>query len=280
MLFLEVVFHMTSKMKIAVYTGKEEPNGEARVKGLLSRLEQAGFSLYNIDVATALEDDTDMLMSVGGDGTFLTSSMLVAEKGIPVVGVNLGRLGFLSENRPEDVANALLSGDYSLENRSLLRAQYAEGQEVFALNEVTVHRNGAAMLAVEVTLDGVVLPTYWADGLIVSTSSGSTAYSLSSGGPIVLPDAKVLIITPISPHNLNVRPMVVPDNANISLKVSSRDRKVIFTADNRSEKVKEGTVVNISLAQFSLKRVRLNKYDFINALTEKLYWGEDVRNIK
>ena len=280
MLFLEVVFQMTSKMKIAVYTGKEEPNGEARVKGLLSRLEQAGFSLYNIDAATALEDDTDMLMSVGGDGTFLTSSMLVAEKGIPVVGVNLGRLGFLSENRPEDVADALLSGDYSLENRSLLRAQYAEGQEVFALNEVTVHRNGAAMLAVEVTLDGVVLPTYWADGLIVSTSSGSTAYSLSSGGPIVLPDAKVLIITPISPHNLNVRPMVVPDNANISLKVSSRDRKVIFTADNRSEKVKEGTVVNISLAQFSLKRVRLNKYDFINALTEKLYWGEDVRNIK
>lgn len=271
---------MMDKMKIAVYTGKEEPRGERRVDELLSRLEQAGFMLYDVDGSHPLDDDTDMLMSVGGDGTFLTSSMLAAEKGIPVVGVNLGRLGFLSENRPEDVAEALLSGEYSLENRSLLRAKHADGQEVFALNEITVHRNGAAMLAVEVTLDGVALPTYWADGLIVSTSSGSTAYSLSAGGPIVLPDAKVLIITPISPHNLNVRPMIVPDNAAISLKLSSRDKKVVFTADNRSEKVKVGTVVDISMAQFSLKRVRLNKYDFINALTEKLYWGEDVRNIK
>jgi NAD+ kinase len=164
----------------------------------------------------------------------------------------------------------------------MLRAQLAgrNEQEMYALNEVTVHRNGAAMLSVEVSLDGVTLPTYWADGLIVSTSSGSTAYSLSAGGPIVLPDAKVLIITPIAPHNLNVRPLIVPDNTEISLKVSSRDRKVVFTADNRSEKVSQGSVVKISLARFSLKRVRLNKYDFINALTEKLYWGEDVRNIK
>ena len=271
---------MTKKMKIAVYTGKEEPSGEVRVKELLTRLEHAGFALYNVDGSHALEAGTDMLMSIGGDGTFLTASMIVAQKGIPVVGVNLGRVGFLSENRPEDVAEALLSGEYSLENRSLLCAERADGQAAYALNEITVHRNGAAMLAVEVTLDGVALPTYWADGLIVSTSSGSTAYSLSSGGPIVLPEAKVLIITPISPHNLNVRPMVVPDSAKLSLKVTSRDKKVILTADNRSEKVKEGTVVEISLAQFSLKRVRLNKYDFINALTEKLYWGEDVRNIK
>lgn len=269
-------------MKIAVYTGKEEPNGGERVKALLSELELAGVSLYNIEAGQAPQEDTDMLMSVGGDGTFLTSSMSVARLGIPVVGVNLGRLGFLSENRPEDVADALLSKDYSLETRSLLKASYAgrSGQDIYALNEITVHRNGAAMLAVEVTLDGVALPTYWADGLIVSTSSGSTAYSLSAGGPIVLPDARVLIVTPISPHNLNVRPIIVPDNTAISLKVSSRDSEVIFTADNRSEKIPEGSVVDISLAQFSLKRVRLNKYDFINALTEKLYWGEDVRNIK
>lgn len=273
---------MNIEMKIAVYTGKEEPNGTGRVESLLARLEHAGFSLYNIGNGQPLEADTDMLMSVGGDGTFLTASMLVAHSGIPVVGVNLGRLGFLSENRPEDVADALISGDYSLEKRSLLKASLVDGteNEHFALNEITVHRNGAAMLAVDVTLDGIALPTYWADGLIVSTSSGSTAYSLSAGGPIVLPDAKVLIVTPISPHNLNVRPLVVPDNASIALRVSSRDKKVIFTADNRSVKVKEGMEVNISLAQFSLNRVRLNKADFINALTEKLYWGEDVRNIK
>jgi NAD+ kinase len=163
----------------------------------------------------------------------------------------------------------------------LLKATTSEVSEpLYALNEITVHRNGAAVLAVEVTVDGVALPTYWADGLIVSTSSGSTAYSLSAGGPIVLPEAKVLIITPIAPHNLNVRPLVVPDNAQISLKVSSRDANVALTADNRGGLVEEGTVVNISLAQFSLKRVRLNNADFINALTEKLYWGEDVRNIK
>ena len=282
MLFLEVVFHIIKEMKIAVYTGKEESGGEGRVRSLLAKLEHAGFCLYNIGNGQVPDQDTDILMSVGGDGTFLTASMLVAQSGIPVVGVNLGRLGFLSENRPEDVADALISGDYSLETRSLLRASLSEDDvdEHYALNEITVHRNGAAMLAVDVTLDGISLPTYWADGLIVSTSSGSTAYSLSAGGPIVLPEAKVLIITPISPHNLNVRPLVVPDSASITLKVSSRDRKVIFTADNRSVKVEEGSEVNISLAQFSLKRVRLNKADFINALTEKLYWGEDVRNIK
>ena len=152
-------------MKIAVYIGKEEPGGGERVKNMLTRLEEAGFSLYDINAESPLDDDTDMLLSVGGDGTFLTASMLVAQKNIPVVGVNLGRLGFLSENRPEDVADALISGDYTLEDRTLLRAELPEGQasEVYALNEVTVHRNGAAMLAVEVTLDGVALPTYWAD---------------------------------------------------------------------------------------------------------------------
>jgi NAD+ kinase len=269
-------------MKIAVYTGKEEPSGEDRVKTLLTQLENAGHVLYNIDGTMAPDEDTDMLLSVGGDGTFLTASRLVAQSGVPVAGVNLGRLGFLSENRPEDVAEALLSGDYTIEDRSLLKAELSDGTGIaaYALNEVTVHRNGAAMLAVDVTLDGISLPTYWADGLIVSTSSGSTAYSLSAGGPIVLPEAKVLIITPIAPHNLNVRPLVVPDSASISLRVFSRDANVVFTADNRVVERPEGTQVTISLAQFSLKRVRLNKSDFINALTEKLYWGEDVRNIR
>ena len=269
-------------MKVAVYTGKEEPGGGERVGGLLAKLKDAGVSLYDVKAGQTLEEDTDMLMSVGGDGTFLTASMLVAQSGVPVVGVNLGRLGFLSENRPEDVAEALLAGDYTLESRSLLEASVEgrDGSEVHALNEITVHRNGAAMLAVEVTIDGVALPAYWADGLIVSTSSGSTAYSLSAGGPIVLPESKVLIITPISPHNLNVRPLVVPDSSVISLKVHSRDGRFEFSADNRTSEVSEDTSVEISMAQFSLKRVRLDKSNFIQALVENLYWGEDVRNIR
>ena len=150
----------------------------------------------------------------------------------------------------------------------------------YALNEFTVHRNGAAMLGVEVTIDGVRLPTYWSDGLIISTSSGSTAYSLSAGGPIVLPESRVLIVTPIAPHNLNVRPLVVPDSAEITLKMQSRDENVIFTADNRTALIPSETEVAIRVAQFSLKRVRLNRSNFIDALTEKLFWGEDVRNIR
>jgi NAD+ kinase len=279
-LFLKVV-STNVFMKIAVYIGKEETGGGTRVREMLARLEASGVSLYFVTEGQTVEAETDMLMSVGGDGTFLTASKLVAHLGIPVVGVNLGRLGFLSENRPEDVAEALLAGDYSLEDRAMLRAELKDDlTEHYALNEITVHRSGAAMLGVDVTIDGVTLPTYWADGLIVSTSSGSTAYSLSAGGPIVLPASKVLIITPIAPHNLNVRPLVIPDSAEITLKVCSRDSDVIFTSDNRSVSVKEGAELMISLAQFSLKRVRLNKSDFINALTEKLYWGEDVRNIK
>ena len=150
----------------------------------------------------------------------------------------------------------------------------------YALNEITVHRTGAAMLGVDVDLDGVKLPTYWADGLVVSTSSGSTAYSLSVGGPIVLPESKVLIIAPIAPHNLNIRPLVVPVSAVLTLKMHSRDGKFALTADNRTVEVCEGVELTIKVAQFSLRRVRLNKSNFITALTEKLHWGEDVRNIR
>ena len=136
------------------------------------------------------------------------------------------------------------------------------------------------MLGVSVDIDGVTLPTYWADGLVVSTSSGSTAYSLSVGGPIVLPESKVLIISPIAPHNLNIRPLVVPDSSVLTLRMHSRDGKFAVTADNRTAEVGVDVALNISVAQFSLKRVRLNKSNFIAALTEKLHWGEDARNIR
>ena len=150
----------------------------------------------------------------------------------------------------------------------------------YALNEISVRRKGAAMLCVDVVIDGIHLPTYWADGLVISTSSGSTAYSLSVGGPIVLPESKVLIVAPIAPHNLNMRPLVVPDSSVISLRMQSRDGGFEFSADNRTCVVGMDVPVDISVAQFSLKRVRLNSSNFINALTDKLYWGEDVRNIK
>ncbi len=270
-------------MNIAIYIGKREALKDPALISLVAELERGDCQVDIYNDGDILENTPDMLLSVGGDGTFLSASKLVAGRDIPVMGVNVGRLGFLSENRASDVASAILSGDYTVESRAMLKAEAATGNpEIdtwpYALNEFTVHRSGAAMLGVQVSVDGVRLPTYWADGLIVSTSSGSTAYSLSSGGPIVLPESKVLIITPIAPHNLNVRPLVVPDTAEIKLKMDSRDAEVIFTADNRTSSVPADTEIGISVAQFSLKRVRLKKSNFINALTEKLFWGEDVRN--
>lgn len=272
-------------MNIAIYLGKKDALDAPAVQALLDELKASGCSLHVLSDEEQPSGDTDMLLSVGGDGTFLSAAKLVAEEGIPVMGVNVGRLGFLSENRPSAVASALNSREYTIENRAMLKADVRTGDDYidswpYALNEFTVHRSGAAMLGVEVILDGVSLPVYWADGLIVSTSSGSTAYSLSVGGPIVLPESRVLIISPIAPHNLNVRPLVVPDDTKITLKMHSRDENIIYTADNRTAVIPSDTEISISVAQFSLKRVRLNRSNFIDALTEKLFWGEDVRNIK
>ncbi|MGM9735595.1 MAG: NAD(+)/NADH kinase [Candidatus Cryptobacteroides sp.] len=271
-------------MKAYIYIGKEGLEKEGRIIRLVSELEAGGWTVEMVRRGDGIPADTDMLLSVGGDGTFLSASAIAAGLGVPVVGVNLGRLGFLSENRPEDVSRALLEGSYIIEDRTMLDAALlAEGQptvRMAALNEITVHRSGAAMLGVDVSVDGVMLPTYWADGLVISTSSGSTAYSLSVGGPIVLPQSRVLIISPIAPHNLNIRPLVVPDTARIELSMHSRDGRCTFTADNRTLSVPSDVKVSVAMAQFSLRRVRLNQSDFINALTEKLFWGEDVRNIK
>jgi NAD+ kinase len=282
MLFLNPF--LQHEMKIAIYIGKGDVDNDPGIVRLMEELRIGGHELYVL-ADKVLLDEADMLLSVGGDGTFLSASMLVAGRGIPVVGVNSGRLGFLSENRPADVVQALLSGEYSVEHRAMLEAEVHTGESSidswpYALNEFTVHRSGAAMLGVEVSVDGVQLPVYWADGLIVSTSSGSTAYSLSVGGPIVLPESRVLIISPIAPHNLNVRPLVVPDTAEVRLKMHSRDENVIFTADNRTASISSDSQIAVRVAQFSLERVRLNRSNFIDALTEKLFWGEDVRNIK
>ena len=274
-------------MKVAVYngTGNLSDAVQARLDELWDELNGSGCetAFYRGDSQDLA--DCDFILSVGGDGTFLSASALSVRNDIPIVGVNTGRVGFLSENRASDVVEAILSGDYTVENRAMLHAEVLAGNIQadswpYALNEFTVHRSGAAMLGVQVSIDGIKLPTYWADGLVISTSSGSTAYSLSVGGPIVLPESKVLIISPIAPHNLNVRPMIVPDTSKISLRMHSRDGRFEFSADNRTVEVGEDVEIAVHMAQFSLKRVRLSKSNFINALTDKLFWGEDVRNIR
>lgn len=266
-------------MKIAYYIKDGKLAGEPRWKELKAKLEDGGIELYEVVDRKSLRDDTDILLSIGGDGTFLSASKRVEDTGVPVLGVNLGRLGFLAEYSPEEVAEPVFKGSYTIEDRSLLTVRgLSEGMYPHALNEVSVHRKGASILEIRLTLDGEPLPPYWADGLLVSTSSGSTAYSMSVGGPICTPDAPVLIIAPIAPHNMNVRPLVVPDSSVIGLQVWSRDGEAMVCLDNRSETVPSGTVLDIRVAEFSLRKVRLSGADFMKALTTKLFWGEDVRN--
>ena len=265
------------RMKLAIFAPNPQYRGDERLKRLLGDLSSC--EIYEVSSRDDLAAGTDMLLSMGGDGTFLSASSILAGTGIPVLGINLGRLGFLSEYRPEDVAQALLRGDYEIEDREMLRSSINGGGDQYSLNEVSVHRRGAAMLGVNVTLNGESLPTYWADGLLVATSSGSTAYSLSVGGPICSPDSKVLIIAPIAPHNLNVRPLIVPSSTHVGISLTSRDSQVMLTRDNRNEIVGCDTTVSISVAQFSLKKIHLNKSNFIQALKSKLFWGEDVRNL-
>ena len=270
---------------IAVYSRDEGIALNPRFVSMVERLEKSGFEFYRISSGEDIREGTGMVLSVGGDGTFLSASKRVGKSGIPVLGINLGRVGFLSEYSPEEACDALLDGSFTLEDRELLETRIEGGiigTETsfwpYTLNEISVLRRGAAILGIDVSIDGNPLPTYWADGLLVSTSSGSTAYSLSVGGPICVPDSKVLIIAPIAPHNLNVRPLVVPDTTKISISMRSRDDRVAMSMDNRNLLLPATATIEVMVAQFSLKRVRLEKSSFIKALTTKLFWGEDIRN--
>ncbi len=267
-------------MKLALYVKKRSLNGDPRIESLRAELLDGGCLVYDVKSREDLQEGTDMLLSLGGDGTYLSAARIVGGSGIPVLGINFGRLGFLSEYKPDEVVAPLLAGEYSIEQRALLES-VVEGTDIrdVSLNEMTVFRNGAAMLGVDVSIDGESLPTCWADGLLVATSSGSTAYSLSVGGPICMPDAKVLVLAPIAPHNLNIRPLVVPETSKIEISIRSRDDVFMATMDNRNMLLPTSARISVSVAQFSLNRIRLDRSNFIQALQSKLFWGEDVRNL-
>ena len=273
-------------MKIGLFIIKEEVRRDERFVNLCKELRDASYELYEISSKADIRPLTDLVLSIGGDGTFLSAAQTVADVGIPILGVNFGRLGFLSENSPEAVLPALLSGEFSVEYRTMLNATL-KGENArkqigllpYAVNEVSIHRTGVGVLGIEVSVNGITLPTYWADGLLVATSSGSTAYSLSVGGPICMPDTKVMIIAPICPHNLNVRPLVVPDTSKITINIKSRDPKVTMTMDNKTVEIDTEWTLEVAMAQFSLKRIRLATSEFVSALTSRLFWGEDKRNI-
>ena len=272
-------------MKIGYFILKDELREDARMKALLKDLEEATFEVYEIKKKADVRPETDLVLSMGGDGTFLSAAHTVADIGLPILGVNFGRIGFLCENRPEAVRKALVEGDFSIEYRTVLNAtlkgpeaRRTIGMLPYSVNEVALHRSGSSVLGIHVSIDGEPLPTYWADGLLVATSSGSTAYSLSVGGPICMPDTKVLVLAPISPHNLNVRPIVIPETAKIDISFESRDGKATMSMDNRVEEIQTDWTIHVEMAQFSLKRVRLPESGFVKALTSRLFWGEDMRN--
>ena len=272
-------------MKIGYFILKDGLRKNPHVNELLGELEAASYEVYEIKSKADVRAETDLVLSMGGDGTFLSAAHVVSDIGLPILGVNFGRIGFLCENRPEAVLKALMEGDFSIEYRTVLNAtlkgpnaRKSIGMLPYSVNEVAIHRSGVAVLGIKVTVNGETLPTYWADGLIVSTSSGSTAYSLSAGGPICMPDTKVLIITPIAPHNLNVRPLVLPETSKVDIAFESRDGKAIMTTDNRTAEIEQDWTIHVEMAQFSLKRIRLAESGFVRALTSRLFWGEDMRN--
>ena len=272
-------------MKIGVFIRRKSLREKTEYKDMVKQLLDASYELYDIESKADIRPDTDLVLSVGGDGTFLSAAHVVSDVGLPILGVNFGRIGFLCENRPGEVLDALMQGDFRIEYRTVLNATIKGpnarkqiGFLPYAVNEVSLHRIGSAVLGIDVAINGEMLPTYWADGLIIATSSGSTAYSLSVGGPICLPDTKVLIIAPIAPHNLNVRPLVVPEGTKLDISFRSRDGKATMTMDNTSVEIEPDWAVHIEMAQFSLKRVKLPKSEFVAALTSRLFWGEDRRN--
>ena len=269
-------------MKAAYYIKKDSLRGDARVETLLASLRGSGVEIYEIKNRTDVQGATDLLLSFGGDGTFLSAAHRVADAGIPILGVNLGRLGFLSSHRIDEVAEHLISGDYKIKERTMLEVK-VNGCEVknfwpYAVNEASLFRSDAETLGIEVSIDGVELPVYWADGLLVATSIGSTAYSLSAGGPICLPAASVLLLTPVAPHNLNLRPVVAPSDSVIRLKARSRCGEAVLTVDNRNYTIPAGVEVEIRRAPFKLKKACLDGDNFIDALKDRLFWGQDVRN--
>lgn len=272
-------------MKIGYFILKEGLREDPRACHLLAQLRDASYQVYEIRSKSDILPETDLVLSMGGDGTFLSAVHVVSDIGLPILGVNFGRIGFLCENRPEDVLKALMEGNFSIEYRTVLNATL-RGKEArkrigmlpYSLNEVAIHRKGASVVGIRVSVNGETLPTYWADGLIVSTSSGSTAYNLSAGGPICMPDTKVLIITPIAPHNLNVRPLVLPETAQVDITFESRDGVAVLSTDNYTVEIRQDWTIHVEMAQFSLKRIRLAESGFVRALTSRLFWGEDIRN--
>ena len=294
-------------MKFAIYAQNYKPNYKEIVErlvravqphnaivifekefyNLLQENKVLDFEYETFSSHADIDDDTSFFVSIGGDGTMLRAANFVKSKNIPIVGVNTGRLGFLANVQQEAIGfliPLLFSNQYTLSRRTLL--QLGESTEAatnfsvnFALNEITISRkNSTSMITVETYINNEYLATYWADGIIVSTPTGSTGYNLSCGGPIITPDSNCLVITPIAPHNLTTRPLIINDRSKIRMKVTSREPEFLLSLDSETTNVENASNIEISLSNHTVNMVEFPSVTFLKTLRSKLFWGEDKRN--
>ena len=292
-------------MKIGLYGTELKQDFKADIEALVERVSNDASELWiEASYSTVLRDSgvllpdfisfndhrdigghLDLLLSIGGDGTFLSTLTLIRDSGIPVLGINTGRLGFLAYVAPDRIQesmDAVFAKKFSIKGRSLLSVSSDSkqiGEANYALNEVAVHKkDSSSMITIHIEIDGKSLTSYWADGLIISTPTGSTAYNLSCGGPIVAPNTECLIITPKAPHNLTVRPLVVKDDVILKMRVECRDDQFLLSLDSRSVTCTSETEIVISKADFSMNILRPEGSRFFKTMRKKLKWGLDSRN--
>ncbi len=293
-------------MKVAIYGHAYQENIVEYVIQLLTEFHKIKAEIYiesefltflnknktqitvpSFTINEGLDGSFNLFISFGGDGTILRATTFVRDLGIPIIGVNTGRLGFLSTFKKEEIKKLVTEfekGAYTIVERSLVEATATNddlvfGDMNFALNEITVSRKDTtSMITVETYLNDEYLTSYWADGLIISTPTGSTGYSLSCGGPVIEPTAKSLVLTPIAPHNLNARPLVVSDDTVIRLKVSGREENHLVSLDSRIASLENGREIQVKKAFFTVKMIEFNSESFLKTLRNKLLWGEDKRN--
>lgn len=292
-------------MKFAIFGNEYQAKKSASIEIILNYLDKRGAEVYvestyydfltrdqhlKLNVAGVFEDynfDVDYVISMGGDGTFLKAATRVGPKQTPIIGINMGRLGFLADVMPSEVIEALdavYKGHYVIDNHAAIMVQ-TEGELIvgcpYALNDIAVlKRDNASMISIRTSVDGEYLITYQADGLIVATPTGSTAYSLSNGGPIIVPQTGSLCLTPVAPHSLNIRPIVISDDCEVTLNVESRSHNFLIAIDGRSETLIESTSVTIRKAPFPVRIVKRNGHRYFASLREKMMWGVDQRDLK
>ena len=293
---------MTShRLSFAIFGNVYQPKKSASIRRILSNLSARGAEVSmdrafyrflmrdggaDIEVARVFDGDdfrADFAISMGGDGTFLKAAARVGAKQIPIVGVNMGRMGFLADVSPDEIDNCLDSlhrGDYTVDDRGVLLIDTgtAVPGTACALNDVAIlKRDDASMITIRASIDGQYLTTYQADDLIVSTPTGSTAYSLSNGGPIIVPGTPVFALTAVAPHSLNIRPIVIADSSVLTLQVESRSHNFLVAADGRSEKCAEGTDITIRKAPYKVRIVKRSGTSYYDTLRRKMMWGADSR---